>query len=161
MNLHGPDGPRSDLAFSGKLFPKESWNVVIRDRLNVNAKLLVSAALLFAVLALFAYVPVRVGVETSTWSSTLPCYTTATLVPFGSFTFYTLSLCTCTVLQSQSYASRYVSTLTCPVTTYTSVRAVESPLTSSMPWLPILLLIIAGVCLVGGVYAVIKRDGKA
>lgn len=135
--------------------------LAVRERLKLNAKTFVSAALILAVLVLFMYVPVHVTEETSTESSTLPCHTTTTLVPFGTWTLYTLTLCTCTLVQSQSYASRYVPTLTCPVTTYTSTHFVESSLARGMPWLPVLFLILVAACLGGGVYAMTKRGLSA
>jgi hypothetical protein len=129
--------------------------------LNLKAKTFVSAALILAVLTAFTYVPVHVTEETFTGSSTLPCHTTTTLVPFGTWTLYTLSLCACTIVQSQSYASRYVPTLTCPVTTYTSTHIVGSPLARGMPWLPVLFLILMAACLGGGIYTMTKRDANA
>jgi len=127
--------------------------LAVRERLKLNAKTFVSAALIFAILTVFMYVPVHVTEETFAGSSTLPCRTTMSLVPFGMWTLYTVSLCTCTLVQSQSYASRYVPTVTCPVTAYTSTHVIESPLARGMPWLPVLFLILAAACLGGGVYA--------
>jgi hypothetical protein len=135
--------------------------LAVRERLNLKAKTFVSAALILAALTAFTYVPVHVTEETFTGSSTLPCHTTTTLVPFGTWTLYTLSLCACTIVQSQSYASRYVPTLTCPVTTYTSTHIVGSPLARGMPWLPVLFLILMAACLGGGIYTMTKRDANA
>ena len=54
--------------------------------------------------------------------------------------------------------SRYVPTLTCPVTVYTSTHVVGTPLAQDTPWLPVLFLILVAACLVGGMYAMTKRD---
>ena len=93
-------------------FMTNHGTLAVRERLNLKAKTFVSVALILAVLTAFTYVPVHVTEETFTGSSTLPCHTTTTLVPFGTWTLYTLNWCACTIVQSQSYASRYVPTLT-------------------------------------------------
>jgi hypothetical protein len=43
---------------------------------------------------------------------------------------------------------------------YTSTRVVELPLALGLPWLPILLLALMGASLAGGVYAMMRREGK-
>jgi len=106
------------------------------------------------------YVPLPVTKEGVVESSTLPCRTIATLVPSANVLTYTLSLCTSTLVQSQSYPSYFVTTVTCPVTVYSSARIVWSPLALGMPWLPMLLLILTALCLVAGIYVVVKRDRK-
>ena len=46
----------------------------------------------------------------------------------------------------------------CPVTTHTSTHVVGTPLAQDIPWLPVLFLILVATCLVGGVYAMTRRD---
>jgi hypothetical protein len=137
------------------------WTLAVRVRSGVNAKTFVSAALILAASVLLMYLPVHFTEETFIGSSTLPCYTTTILVPSGTWATYTMSLCSCTLVQSQSYESRYMPTLTCPVTVYTSTHVVGSTLAQDIPWLPVLFLILMAACLAGVVYAMTKRDMRS